>query len=73
MQDGIGQVGAGQDDRRMGGQDLQHATQLSNMLSRESLQHKQSQDHANYHVHKHNSRDHNSQHGHDNYKHSYGE
>lgn len=27
MQDGIGQVGAGQDDRRLMGNDLQHAVQ----------------------------------------------
>lgn len=27
MQDGIGQVGAGQDDMRLGGQDLQHSMQ----------------------------------------------
>lgn len=28
MRDGIGQVGAGQDDRRMAGRDLQHNVQL---------------------------------------------
>ena len=70
--DGFGFMGAGQNDLRQEGNDLQHSTQaagpIKEHLSQEEARHTQAAGHRTAHLLKHLERNYNSQHGHDIYK-----
>jgi hypothetical protein len=68
MRDGIGQMGAGQNDTRIAGNDLQHYTQPKSLLGEESERHQKSLGHQKHHVEKSSTRAYDSQHGGDTYK-----
>lgn len=65
--DGFGQVGAGQNDRRLCGSDLQHCVQsgcggpVKEQLDAESSRHSGALSQAKGHIEKHYSRPYNSQ------------
>jgi hypothetical protein len=73
--DGFGQVGAGIDDNRLAGEDLQHSRQyaggpvkeyqekkIHEHLATEKNQHKKAMEHAERDLERHRSRPYNSQH-----------
>lgn len=64
MTDGLMNAGAGSNDRRIGGSDLQHAVQT------EKNRHDSSLAHHKHNLMKHHTRSYNSQYGHDTYKYS---
>ena len=68
MQDGIGQMGCGQDDMRIAGADLQHYRQPKSPRDEENDRHMKSLGHQKHHIEKSYSRSYDSQHGSDNYK-----
>jgi len=68
MQDGIGQMGCGQNDMRIAGSDLQHYRQPKSPRDEEKSRHDKSMAHQKHHIEKSYSRPYDSQHGSDTYK-----